>query len=59
MTERGCSRYSLQYGPDASLDIIIKTFTIIYGNVRSYDILMGAFYRGDQGEDETVTSFAP
>ena len=45
-------------GPDASLDTIIKNFTIIYGNVKSYDILMGDFYRADQGEDETVTSFA-
>ena len=45
-------------GPDASLDIIIKKFSIIYGNVKSYDILMGDFYCTDQGEDETVTSFA-
>ena len=45
-------------GPDASLDTIIKTFTIIYGNVKSYDILMGNFYRADQGEDKTVTSFS-
>ena len=45
-------------GPDASLDTIIKKFTIIYGNVKSYDILMGDFYRADQGEEETVTSFA-
>ena len=44
-------------GPDASLDTIIKKFTIIYSNVKSYDILMGDFYRTDQGEDETVTSF--
>ena len=27
-------------GPDASLDTIIKTFSIIYGNVKLYDILM-------------------
>ena len=26
--------------PDASLDTIVKKFTIIYGNVKSYDILM-------------------
>ena len=45
-------------GPDASLDTIIKKFSIIYGNVKSYDILMGDFYCADQGEDETVTSFA-
>ena len=45
-------------GPDASLDTIIKKFSIIYGNVNSYDILMGDCYHADQGEDETVTSFA-
>ena len=44
-------------GPDASLDTIIKKFSIVYGNVKSYDILMGDFYCADQGEDETVTSF--
>ena len=45
-------------GPDATLDSIIKKFSIIYGNVKSYDILMGDFYRANQGEEETVTSFA-
>ena len=45
-------------GPDASLDTIIKKFSIIYGNAKSYDILMGDFYCTDHGEDETVTSFA-
>ena len=45
-------------GPDASLDTIIKKFTIIYGNVKSYGILMGDYYKADQGEDEAVTSFA-
>ena len=45
-------------GPGASLDTIIKEFTIIYGNVKSYDLLMRDFYRADQGEDETVNSFA-
>ena len=45
-------------GPDTSLDNIIKKFSIIYGNVKSYDILMGDFYHAEQGEDETVTSFA-
>ena len=43
-------------GPDASIDTIIKKFSIIYGNVKSYDILMGDFYHAGQG-DETVTSF--
>ena len=45
-------------GPEATLDSIIKNFSIIYGNVKSYDILMGDFYRANQGEEETVTSFA-
>ena len=44
-------------GPEATLDII-KKFSIIYGNVKSYDILMEDFYCAKQGEDETVTSFA-
>ena len=45
-------------GPEATLDSIIKKFSIIYGNVKSYDILMGDFYRASQGEEESVTSFA-
>ena len=45
-------------GPDASLDTIIKKFTIIYGTVKSYDILIGHFYRANERGDETVTSFA-
>ena len=45
-------------GPDASLDTIIKKFSIKYGNIKSYDILMGDFYCTDQREDEIVTSFA-
>ena len=45
-------------GPEATLDSIIKKFSIIYGNVKFYDILMGGFYHANQGEEETVTSFA-
>ena len=45
-------------GPEVTLDSIIKKFSIIYGNVKSYDILMGDFYHANQGEEETVTSFA-
>ena len=45
-------------GPEVTLDYIIKKFSIIYGNVKSYDILMGDFYCANQGEEETVTSFA-
>ena len=44
-------------GTGASLNTIIKKFSIIYGNVKSYDILMGNFYQADQREDESVTSF--
>ena len=44
-------------GPEATLDSIIKKLSIIYGNVKSYDILMGDFYHANQGEEETVTSF--
>ena len=45
-------------GPGTSPDTIIKKFFIIYGNVKSYDLLMKDFYRADQGGEETVTSFA-
>ena len=37
-------------GPEATLDSIIKKFSIIYGNVKFYDILMGDFYRANQGD---------
>ena len=36
--------------PGASPDTIIEKFSIIYGNVKSYDLLMRDFYRADQGE---------
>ena len=36
-------------GPDVPLDTIIKKFTIVYGNVKSFDILMQDFYCADQG----------
>ena len=45
-------------GPNVPLDMILKKFTIIYGNVKSFDLLMTDFYRADQGEDETIPSFA-
>ena len=44
-------------GPNVPLDMILKKFTIIYGNVKSFDMLMRDFYRADQGEDETIPSF--
>ena len=45
-------------GPDVPLDTIIKKFTIVYGNVKSFDILMHDFYCADQGEEESIPSFA-
>ena len=45
-------------GPSVPLDIILKKFTIIYGNVKSFDLLIRDFYRADQGKDETIPSFA-
>ena len=38
--------------------MILKKFTIIYGSVKSFDLLMRDFYRADLGEDETIPSFA-
>ena len=45
-------------GPDVPLDLIIKKFIIIYGNVKSFDLMMRDFYRADQGEDESIPSYA-
>ena len=45
-------------GPDVPLDTIIKKFTIVYGNVNSFDLLMWDFYHVDQTEDESIPSFA-
>ena len=45
-------------GPDVPLDTIIKKFTIVYGNVKSFDLLMQDFYHADQGEEESIPSFA-
>ena len=45
-------------GPNVPLDLIIKKFTIIYENVKSFDLLIRDFYRADQGEDETMPSYA-
>ena len=45
-------------GPDVPLDTIIKKFTIVYGNVKSFDLLMWDIYHTDQGEEESVPSFA-
>ena len=45
-------------GPDVPLDTILKKFTIVYGNVKSFDLLMRDFYHADQGEEESIPSFA-
>ena len=45
-------------GPDVPLDLSIKKFSIIYGNVKSFDLMMRDFYRADQGEDESIPSYA-
>ena len=44
--------------PDVPLDTIIKKFTIVYDNVKSFDLLMWDYYHVDQGEEETIPSFA-
>ena len=43
---------------DVSLDSIIKKYTIIYGSVKSFDVLMRDFYRADKEDEESVSSFA-
>ena len=43
-------------GADASLDNIIKKFTIIYGSMKSFDFLMRDFYRADQEGEESIPS---
>ena len=45
-------------GPDVPLGLIIKKFSIIYGNVKSFDLLMRDCYGADQGEDESIPSYA-
>ena len=45
-------------GPDVPLDTILKKFTSVYGNVKSFDLLMRDFYRADQREEESIPSFA-
>ena len=45
-------------GPNVPLDMILKKFAIIYGNVKTFDLLIRDFYRADHGEDETIPSYA-
>ena len=58
ITEGATADTVCNMGSGASLDTITKKFSIIYGNVKSYDLLMRDFYRADQGEEKSVTSFA-
>ena len=56
---RGAAADTVQnMGPDVPLDTIIKKFTIVYGNVKSFDLLMWDFYSTDQVENESIPSFA-
>ena len=56
---RGASADTVRnMGPDVPLDTILKMFTIVYGNVKSFNLLMQDFYRADQGEEESIPSFA-
>ena len=45
-------------GPIVPLDTIIKKFTIVVGNVKSFNLFMWDFYCTDQGEEESIPSFA-
>ena len=45
-------------GPDVPLDTTIKKFTIVYGNVKSSDLLMWDIYHADQREEKSIPSFA-
>ena len=46
-------------GPDVPLDTIIKKFTIVYGNVKSFDLLMWDFYCADQGRKNLSLPWQP
>ena len=46
-------------GPDVPLDNILKKFTIVYGNVKSFDLLMWDFYHADQGEEDLSCQSLP
>ena len=43
--------------PDVPLDMIIKKFTIVDDNVKSFDLLMRDFFWADHGEEEIILSF--
>ena len=46
-------------GPDVPIDTIIKKFTIVYGNLKSFDLLMQDFYHTDQGEKNQSLPLQP
>ena len=39
-------------GPSVTLEMILTKFTIIYGNVKSFDLLIRDFYWAGQGEEK-------
>ena len=43
---------------DPMSHLILKKFTIVYGNVKSFDLLIHDFYCADQSEDDSIHSFA-
>ena len=43
-------------GPNVPLDTLIKKFTIVYGNVKSFDLPMWDFYHADQVDEESIPS---
>ena len=48
---RGAATDTVRHmGPDVPLDTILKKFTIVYGNVKSFDLLMLDFHHADQGK---------
>ena len=56
---RGAAADTVQnMGPVVPLDTIIKKITTVYGNVKSFDLLMWDFYCTDQSEEESISSFA-
>ena len=56
---RGAAAHTVRnMGPDVPLDTILKKFTTVYDNVKSFDLLMQDFYCADQGEEESIPSFA-
>ena len=56
---KGAAADMAQYkGPTASVREILQKFTVIFGMVASFDVLMQNFYKVTQGKKEKVPSFA-